>query len=228
QAVAKLGPNPLLDAALRFITDRILEDGEELKPAYRVDGGPVPQQHDIGLPGYPGGSSIAGNWIGEQFQLDTFGEALNLYASAAQYDILDASCWQAVRLCRDIIENHWQQPDAGIWELHDAYWTHSRLSCVAGLRSITTQMDSGEAASFEALADTIMAEISTSCVREDGAWAQRSDASGPDAALLLPLVRGATGMDDPRASATLRAIRNELNKDGHIYRFQHGAKPLGQ
>jgi len=35
-------------------------------------------------------------------------------------------------------------------------------------------------------------------------------------------------MDDPRASATLRAIRNELNKDGHIYRFQHGAKPLGQ
>lgn len=188
QAVAKLGPNPLLDAALRFITDRILEDGEELKPAYRVDGGAVPQQHDI----------------------------------------LDASCWQAVRLCRDIIENHWQQPDAGIWELHDAYWTHSRLSCVAGLRSITMQMDSGEAASFEALADTIMAEISTSCVREDGAWAQRSDAYGPDAALLLPLVRGATGMDDPRASATLRAIRNELNKDGHIYRFQHGAKPLGQ
>src|SRR5699024_6262395 len=80
QAVATLGRNPLLTAALHFITDRILEDKEELKPAYRVDGGPVPEQHDIGLPGYPGGSNIAGNWVRGQFQLDTFGEALNLYA----------------------------------------------------------------------------------------------------------------------------------------------------
>lgn len=228
QAVATLGPNPLLTAALHFITDRILEDKEELKPAYRVDGGPVPEQHDIGLPGYPGGSNIAGNWVRGQFQLDTFGEALNLYASAAQHDVMDASGWQAVRLCRDIIENHWQQPDAGVWELHDAHWTHSRLSCVAGLRSITRHMDSGEAASFEALADTIMAEISTTSVRDDGAWAQRTDFSGSDAALLLPLVRGAIDIDDPRATATLQAIRDELNKDGHIYRFQHGGKPLGE
>src|SRR5699024_7428759 len=161
QAVATLGPNTLLTAALRYITDRILEDEEELKPAYRADGAPVPEQHDIGLPGHPGGSNTGGSCVRGACHLDTFGEALNLYASAAQHDVMDASGWQAVRLCRDIIENHWHQPDAGVWELHDAHWTHSRLSCVAGLRSITRHMDSGEAASFEALADTIMAEIST-------------------------------------------------------------------
>src|SRR5699024_2045550 len=72
------------------------------------------------------------------------------------------------------------------------------------------------------------AEISTTSVRDDGAWAQRTDFSGSDAALLLPLVRGAIEIDDPRATATLQAIRDELNKDGHIYRFQHGRKPLGE
>src|SRR5699024_800397 len=47
-------------------------------------------------------------------------------------------------------------------------------------------------------------------------------------------VRNVTGVQTcalpiyPRATATLQAIRDELNKDGHIYRFQHGGKPLGE
>src|SRR5699024_9355574 len=114
QAVATLGPNPLLTAALHFITDRILEEKEELTPACPVDGRHGTEQYDIGVRSHPRGSNIAGNWVRGQFQLDTFGEAPNLDASAAQHDVIDASGWQAVRLCRDIIENHWQQPDAGV------------------------------------------------------------------------------------------------------------------
>src|SRR5699024_850408 len=89
-------------------------------------------------------------------------------------------------------------------------------------------MYSWEAAGAASLADTIMTGLNTPSVRDYVAWQQRTVFSGSHAALLLPLVRGAIDIDDPRATATLRAIRDELNKDGHIYRFQHGGKPLGE
>ena len=45
QAVAKVGAHPLLDDAVRFVCGRLLEHGPELKPAYTVCGGRVPDQH---------------------------------------------------------------------------------------------------------------------------------------------------------------------------------------
>ena len=83
QAVAAAGPYPLLDTAVGFVTERILADGPQLKPAYTVSGGPVPDERRLHLPGYPGGSDKVGNWVSKQFQLDAFGEALMLLAAAA-------------------------------------------------------------------------------------------------------------------------------------------------
>ena len=60
QAVAAAGPHPLLDDAVRFITDRVLADGDHLAPAYTSTGDPVPDQHTLDLPGYPGGHNIIG------------------------------------------------------------------------------------------------------------------------------------------------------------------------
>jgi hypothetical protein len=94
QAVAQLGPNPLLEAALTFVSDRINEHGTDLKPAYRVDGGDLPDEHRVGLLGYPGGTNIAGNWVNDQFQLDTPGEALNLFAKAADLDRMNGRRWR--------------------------------------------------------------------------------------------------------------------------------------
>jgi alpha,alpha-trehalase len=49
-----------------------------------------------------------------------------------------------------------------------------------------------------------------------------------DAALLLPVIRGGIGLDDPRSQATIMAVRNELAADGFVYRFRHDARPLNQ
>jgi alpha,alpha-trehalase len=76
QAVAAAGPYPLLDSAVGFVTERILADGPQLKPAYAVGGGPVPEERELPLPGYPGSTAKAGNWVSKQFQLDAFGETL--------------------------------------------------------------------------------------------------------------------------------------------------------
>ena len=132
---AAAGAYPLLDSAVRFVSARLHADGRQLAPAYTVDGGRVPDQRRLDLPGYPGGYDLIGNWVNKQFQLDTFGEALLLFAAAARHGRLDSGAWQAARIAADAIGARWQEPDAGIWELEDAEWTHSRLNCVAGLRA---------------------------------------------------------------------------------------------
>jgi hypothetical protein len=63
------------------------------------------------------------------------GEILLMLAAAARHGVLDADGWSAARLAADVIEKRWTEPEAGIWELDDAWWTHSRLACMAGLRA---------------------------------------------------------------------------------------------
>ena len=98
QAVAKAGPHPLMDDAVRFVSERLLEDGPALKPAYTISGEDVPDERKLKLAGYPGGSDIVGNWVNKQFQLDAFGEALLLFAAAAGHDHLDTDGWRAAEV----------------------------------------------------------------------------------------------------------------------------------
>jgi len=44
QAAATTGAHPLLDDAVSFVSQRVLSDGPKLSPAYRVDGGEVPDE----------------------------------------------------------------------------------------------------------------------------------------------------------------------------------------
>jgi GH15 family glucan-1,4-alpha-glucosidase len=227
-AAASAGAYDLLDAAAGFVSARLLDDGPGLKPAYTVAGGPVPSEQTLDLAGYPGGSDKTGNWVNQQFQLDAFGEALQLLATAARLDRLTRDGWQAARAAADAIAKRWPEPDAGIWELGDHPWTHSRLACVAGLRAIAalSPADTGFG-DCAALADTILAETARTAAHPDGYWQRSPDDPRPDAALLLPPVRGALPASDPRTLATLRAVRDELAREEYVYRFRHDQRPLG-
>ena len=227
QAVAAAGPYPLLDDAVRFVSERLLQDGPDLAPAYTVDGKQVPAEHDSGLPGYPGGSGMLGNHVRTQFQLDAFGEALLLFAAAARHDRLDTDHWRAATLAVAAIEQRWSEAGAGLWELHPGRWTHSRLIGAAGLRQLAAAAaPTGDAARWNALADRIVADTSSAALHPSGRWQRAVDDERVDAALLLPPVRGAVSADDPRTVATLQAVRSELSSDGYVYRFRHDSRPL--
>ncbi len=229
QAVAKCGPHPLLDSAVRFVRDRLLAEGPALMPAYTTAGGRVPDERTLDLPGYPGGGGVVGNWVNSQFQFDVFGEALLLFAAAAGHDRLDAEAWRAAELAAAAIEKRWREPDAGIWELDPDEWTHSRLIGAAGLRAIAGRGLGGEqAARWLSLADAIVADTSARSQHPSGRWQRSPHDERVDAALLLPALRGAIPSDDPRSLATLRAVADELTEDGYAYRFRHGAEPLGE
>lgn len=228
QAAADVpGGEFLLDSSVRFVTERLRDDGADLKPAYRTSSGPVPDETDLThLPGYPGGKVKVGNRANQQFQLDAFGECLLLFAAAARLDRLDDDAFKAAEIAVDAIAARWRDPDAGIWELDDEWWTHSRLTCVAGLRQIATCATPSTAGAWTGLADVIAAETARTCVHSSGRWQRAPGDERVDAALVLPALRGAVAADDPRTIATLGAIETDLCQDGFVYRFRHDARPL--
>jgi GH15 family glucan-1,4-alpha-glucosidase len=234
-AVAAHGPHRLLTGTLRFVTERLLDDGPELMPAYTVAGEPIGDEVSLNLRGFPGGAAKSGNWVRGQFQLDALGETLSLFAAAARLDLLAEDDWRAATVAADGIGKRWNEPDAGIWELDDRRWTHSRLACVSGLRAIAAAAAVGapgghghrEAAQWSSLADTIAASLSD-VVHPSGRWQRAPDDERVDAALLMPMIRGGFAADDPRNLATVEAVRRELAADGYVYRFRHDGRPLDQ
>ncbi|MFJ8493183.1 glycoside hydrolase family 15 protein [Streptomyces sp. NPDC094038] len=209
QAAASAGAHDLLDAAVRFVSERLLADGTRLAPAYTVHGDTAPRQRELDLPGYPGGFSRIGNHISEQFQLDCFGGALLLFAGAQRADRLSADAFKAADVAVRAIAERWREPDAGIWELEARSWIHSRLTCVAGLRALAgTAGHRPLTDTCTQLADTLLADTSVNCSHRGGHW-QRAP-------------------DDPRTRATLAACRDQLAQDHLLYRFRHDARPLGE
>ena len=227
QACAATGATALLDDAARFVTARLLDHGPDLKPAYTTQGETVPDQHALNLPGYPGGKNLIGNWANKQFQLDAFGESLLLLAAAGRADRLDPDNWQAAVAAVGAITGRWTEPDAGIWEIDNQQWTHSRLICAAGLRAIARVPHAGPAAGdWLALADRITADTAANAVHPSGRWQRSPQDQALDAALLLPPLRGGVDADDPRTTATLDGYLTDLTRDGYAYRFRHDDRPL--
>jgi hypothetical protein len=227
QAVAAHGPHALLGDAVEFVSERLLADGPRLRPAYTVTGDQVPRERVLRLPGYPGGRDVIGNKVTDQFQLDAFGEALLLFAAAARHDRLDSSGWRAAETAVAAIEARWADADAGVWELDDRRWVHSRLTCVAGLRAMAAVATRQTATRWRERADALLAEVVRDAgVHPDGRWRRAPDDDRVDASLLLAAVRGAVPADDPRSVATWRAVQDDLARDGYVYRFRHGDRPL--
>ncbi|WP_433461417.1 glycoside hydrolase family 15 protein [Spirillospora sp. CA-128828] len=222
------GPPRLLRTAAEFVSARILADGDRLRPAYTVTGGPVPDETTCGLPGYPGADAVAGNKAGEQFQLDALGEGLLLLAAAAEHDRPGPDIARAAGAAADAVARRWTLPEAGIWETHDDLWTHSRLTCVAGLRQAArTLAGPADARRWTSLADAILAETARTSLTPTGRWKRAPGDDRVDAALLIPPLRGALPRDDPRTVATLNAVRDDLVEEGFVYRYRVGDQPLG-
>ena len=228
QAVAACGPHSLLDEAVSYVGARLLEHGDRMAPAYTIAGQPIPDQRHLALRGYPGGSDIVGNWVNKQFQLDAYGEALLLFSASARHDRLDSDGWQAAQAAADAIRRRWTEPDAGIWEIDNRPWTHSRLTAAAGLRAIAAACPAAKrSGDWVSLADAIVADTATHATAPGGHWTRAPDDPGLDAALLLPGLRGAVAADDPRTVMTLAHYRRELTVAGFAYRFRHDKRPLG-
>jgi hypothetical protein len=216
----------LAGTAADFVAARLVTDGPDLKPAYTVTGGELQDERKLDLPGYPGGTDIVGNRVTGQHQLDAFGEALLLFAELGRLDRLEPHHRRAADLAIMAIGTRGAQPDAGIWELDNERWAHSRLICAAGLRAYADAHHDRMAPAWVEQADALVAGTDVDCRHPTGRWQRAPGDDRVDASLLLPAIRGAVPAEDPRSVATWQAVRDELGRDGYVYRFRQQDGPL--
>jgi len=226
EALSAHGPHPLTGRIVEFVAGRLLADGAGVRPAYTVDGGPVPTTMTLDLPGYPGGVDHVGNRAANQFQLDVLGECLLLFAAAERHDALTSDARLAARIAIGAIAERASEPDSGIWEIEPRHWAHSRLICAAGLRAIASAGPSPQRREWLDLADGLVAVVDRQSRHPSGRWQRAPDDPGVDAALLLPVVRGAVPRQARVAVQTVRAVLAELGDDHLLYRYRQGPGPL--
>ena len=223
QAAAAVGAHDLLDAAVSFVSDRVLADGPHLRAAYTIDGGPVPDPRETRLPGPAGAASVhVGNDVTDQFHLDALGEALLMLSAADRAGRLDGAGARALELLVRSVEQRWGEPDAGIWELPAERWAHSRLMCVAGLRAAAERRGGDTGAAWLRLAAIILESVDKDSRHVSGRWQRAPGDPRVDASLLSPAVRGAISADDPRHLKTVAAVIDDLADDGRVGRSRRG------
>jgi GH15 family glucan-1,4-alpha-glucosidase len=181
------------------------------------------------LPGYEGSAPVRiGNAAAGQLQLDVYGEvidALQLSCKSGLHD--DQHTWSLQRSLLGFLEEHWQEPDEGLWEVRGPrrHFVHSKvMAWVAFDRAAGYAEQAGQtelAARWRGTRDKIKAEV---CAKgynaERGAFTQYYGATELDASVLLISDVGFLDPDDPRIVSTMRVLQRDLMRDGLLRRYE--------
>ena len=180
------------------------------------------------LPGYEGSAPVRiGNAASQQFQLDVYGELMDALLQARESGLEpDEHAWRLQRSLLRFVEEAWQRPDEGIWEVRGdrRHFVHSKvMAWVAVDRAVRTAEEfgmPGDLDRWRRLRAEIHAEV---CERgfdsERGTFTQSYGSRPLDASLLLLPAVGFLPPDDPRVVGTIEAIERELCVDGFVLRY---------
>jgi len=180
------------------------------------------------LPGYGGSRPVRiGNGAVQQVQLDVFGEVMDCLHQARHAGLpSDEEIWDLQRHLLHYIEQCWEQPDEGLWEVRGGRqnFTHSKIMAWV---AVDRAVKSAEAYQLEGPLDewrALRARIHAQ-VCEQGFDAKRNvfvQAYGSrelDASLLMIPLVGFLPPEDPRVRGTVEAIERELCHDGLVHRY---------
>ncbi|MGW6059606.1 glycoside hydrolase family 15 protein [Streptomyces sp. NPDC055189] len=181
------------------------------------------------LPGYEHSTPVrVGNGAATQLQLDVYGEAVETL-HLAQRSGLPQNHYADLLQLRLIsyLEQHWREPDEGIWEIRGArrHFVHSKvMAWVAVDRTVklleTTSLD-GPLDRWRTLREDIHQDVCTHGYDADrNTFTQSYGSAELDAALLLIPQVGFLPPDDKRVIGTIEAIQRELlTPDGFVLRY---------
>ena len=181
------------------------------------------------LPGYEASRPVrVGNAASDQFQLDVYGELMDAIDRARQHSIaVHSAVWRVQRLLLEWLEQHWSDPDNGIWEVRGPrrHFTHSRvMAWVAfdrAVRAVELHGLDGPGPRWRAIRDAIHAEVCTQGWDQTRkCFTQYYGSDQLDASLLMIPLVGFLPADDPRVVMTVEAIQRDLVVDGFVRRYQ--------
>ncbi len=208
----------------------IAGDPADIQIMYGVGGERrLPEYELPELRGYGGAAPVRiGNAAYLQRQWDIYGEVMIALhgARTAGLDETRAS-WPLQRALLGFLEQNWDQPDRGIWEIRgdEQHFTHSRAMVWAafdrGVRGIEEFGLPGDASRWAALRDRVRDEIlSRGYDATRNTFVQHYGTSAVDAALLQLAQIGFVDADDPRMLGTVAAIEEDLLQDGLLLRYR--------
>jgi GH15 family glucan-1,4-alpha-glucosidase len=224
----------------QWLLARVLEGaggGTPLNIMYRVDGSTELTEETMEQwEGYRGSYPVRiGNGAAEQLQLDIYGEALDSIYYASQHGMeIDHAGWLALREVLDWLADHWDQPEAGIWETRGGPkdFTYGRvMSWVAFDRAIRLAAAHGRPAPLDrwiSQRDALYSQVmQRGWDAERGAFVQHYGDKVLDSSLLRMSSVGFVAPQDPIWLSTLRAMDSELVTDSLVYRYNPDASPDG-
>ena len=187
------------------------------------------------LPGYEQSRPVRiGNGAYDQFQLDAYGEIINaLYDARVKGLPAMPESWDMLEVLVDFVEQNWQRPDEGIWEVrgeNQLHFTHSKLlAWVAVDRAIRLYEEFGVGPQhkieqrmyrWRALREQISSDILSRAFNpQRGAFTQSYGSDALDASVLLIPHMGLLPADDPRMLSTVAAIEKDLTWNGLVLRY---------
>jgi carbohydrate kinase (thermoresistant glucokinase family) len=181
------------------------------------------------LPGYRGAAPVrVGNAASAQLQLDVYGELIDALHQGRTLDLAPVgSGWPLQQKLIEHLEQIWEQPDEGIWEVRGGrrHFTFSKVMAWVALDRTVRDAErfkfSGPLESWRKVRDRMHATI---CERgfdsERNTFTQSFGSSELDASLLLIPLVGFLPADDPRVRGTVAAIERELMVDGLVLRYR--------
>jgi GH15 family glucan-1,4-alpha-glucosidase len=190
----------------------------------------LPERELPWLQGYEGSRPVrVGNGASDQFQLDVYGEVMDVLHQARRRHIEpDDQSWALQRVLLADLEQRWHEPDEGIWEVRGPrrQFTHSKvLAWVAfdrGVKAVEEYGRAGNVDRWRDCRDEIKAQVLARGYNEElGSFVQSYDSERVDASLLTLPLYGFLPADDPRVRGTLEAVRRELLVDGFVQRYRH-------
>jgi len=180
------------------------------------------------LPGYEGASPVRiGNGAFTQYQGDVFGEVMIALQRARETGGEEPDfSWPLQRALMSFVEENWQRPDNGIWEIRGPlrHFTHSRVMLWAAFdcaaRAVREHGLPGPVERWESLRDRVRDEIeSEGWDAERQTYTQYYGGTGVDASLLQLVHVGYLEATDPRMLGTVAAIEAELLQNGLLVRY---------
>ena len=184
------------------------------------------------LPGYEGSRPVrVGNAASLQFQLDVFGELMEALARTRAYGVATSGpIWDLQRAVLGFVEDNWQLPDQGIWELRGPpqQLVYSKvMAWVAMDRAVHAVEDYGLEGPVdrwrqvrEAIREQVCGQGFNARV---GSFTQAYGSTELDASLLMIPLVGFLPIDDERVVGTIEAVQRDLMVDGFVARYHNSS-----
>ena len=182
----------------------------------------LPETEHAGLEGYAASRPVrTGNGAYLQRQIDIYGQVLDL---ALLYERLGGRLDRQERRLLEafaaLVEEEWQVPDQGLWEMRGEPLdhVHGKLMCWAAADR-AARLGLGDAGHWQSLAARIAELVRARGVAEAGHLLQAFDRPGTDAATLLAPMLGFP-LPDGTLEATIDAVNRELRHGPYLHRYR--------